>query len=738
MRITFFLFLILLSHHFILKSQSLPELSFPVTVDSKQLKNPFNGGLDTPQFSEVDLNNDGLKDIYVYDFTGKKNATYLNIGTRYKYAPTYAKNFPSIAYFVLLRDFDGDGIMDLFTLSDSVNGIKVYKGFFELDQLNFKLLTVSGNSEGLLSYEVGGGQNNILEITETIYPAIDDIDGDGDLDIISIEAGYFQWYQNRSVENGWGLDSLVFKKESDCFGGALEDGTSLDLLLASAPGNCAPMFLPPNNDQQFSAHNNHNGYSILTYDNDGDGDKDLLFGDRTYVNMNLLENTGISGLSHFGNQDILFPSYDLPINSQIIPTAFYLDVDFDEVKDLIVASRISPISLDSYTLFYKNNGTTEKPEFSFVEADWLTNESIDFGKICHPAFTDYNQDGLQDMVLGTQIIRMDEEVQEASLVLLENTGSLSHPEFTLVDLDWLGMSAYDAYWKRPSFGDLDGDGDEDLLIGEDKGRLIYFENIGGLGAPYDFANPVFDYMEIDVEISIGTSASPQIVDMDDDGLMDIIIGLRSGNIAFYKNLGNIGSPFFEPDPFAPENDFELGEVSIPNLGSPVPTVVEIDGKKRMFVGNSEGTIWEYGDIEGQLFDTFTMRSVNYGAIEVGDLSSPALEDIDRNGYLDMLVGNLRGGLNVFATNLYVGNEIVNTSELSEREIKVFPNPAVDRIYLEGTGLAREIICYNILGEQIPVRNTKLDYIDISGLISGTYLLKVNFPKDRKVIKFIKQ
>src|ERR1041385_1806475 len=63
-----------------------PALSIPVTVNGNQLVNPWSGGLNSPQFSEIDLNGDGIKDLFVFEPQGASEfyfryTTYLNQGT---------------------------------------------------------------------------------------------------------------------------------------------------------------------------------------------------------------------------------------------------------------------------------------------------------------------------------------------------------------------------------------------------------------------------------------------------------------------------------------------------------------------------------------------------------------------------------------------------------------------------------------------------------------------------------
>ena len=80
------------------------------TAGNPPYENPLVGGFNCPEFSEVDLNNDGKLDLFVFDRIGYACVTYLNVNNKYVFSPEYLDNFPKLNDWALLRDFDGDGI----------------------------------------------------------------------------------------------------------------------------------------------------------------------------------------------------------------------------------------------------------------------------------------------------------------------------------------------------------------------------------------------------------------------------------------------------------------------------------------------------------------------------------------------------------------------------------------------------------------------------------------------------
>ncbi|HAE34834.1 MAG TPA: hypothetical protein DCG22_03510, partial [Bacteroidetes bacterium] len=72
-----------------------------VTEHSRTLLYPFAGGLNNPQFWNIQLDNDGLTDLLVFDRNGGKVLTFRNTGTNWVYAPEYEYEFPAMEHFVV-------------------------------------------------------------------------------------------------------------------------------------------------------------------------------------------------------------------------------------------------------------------------------------------------------------------------------------------------------------------------------------------------------------------------------------------------------------------------------------------------------------------------------------------------------------------------------------------------------------------------------------------------------------
>ena len=98
-------------------------------MDAHQLKNPFGGGLNAPQFNLSDIDGDGRADLLVFDRVGDVLLPFLNVEGDFEYAPSLRSQFPRLYSWVLFRDYDNDGDEDIFTTSSEfgVFGVEVHK-----------------------------------------------------------------------------------------------------------------------------------------------------------------------------------------------------------------------------------------------------------------------------------------------------------------------------------------------------------------------------------------------------------------------------------------------------------------------------------------------------------------------------------------------------------------------------------------------------------------------------------
>ncbi len=708
------------------------RLDIPVSKNGNALRYAWAGGLNDPQPSEADLNHDGKQDLFVFDRIGNVVLTFINKGTPnqsdYEFAPEYVENFPVLRNWVLLRDYNDDGAMDIFAHSggEGADGFLVYRGYYDANnRLAFKRFNFYGYPYNIITYKENNKPVN-LYVSNADYPAVDDIDKDGDLDILTFASGggKVEYYKNLSKELGYGRDSLIFELDDPCWGKFYESGLSEPVTLSTDKDKCVKFFEAPEGNT-----NLHAGSTLLTFDLDNDCDKELALGDISFTNVNMLTNGGTKEQAWFSAQDNVFPANSKKVDIPIFPATFYLDLDNDGKKDFVAAPNNSNNAEDVDVFwFYKNQKSNAYPLFEFQQKDLFVGNMIDLGSGANPTFADVNNDGLLDLVVGMfkKFIPFSAN-GEAYLVLYKNVGTKKQPKFELSDANWLDFKQFGASVSAlsPTFGDLDGDGDLDVLVGDYQGALFYSENKNG-----QFTTPTYVYLGIDV----GVNATPTVIDLNRDGLLDLVIGERNGNINYFQNKGTKTNPSFDKtESNAPNSNF-LGKMDVRDpqfvTGESSPVVLDLGGKLHCFVGSEGGTIKQYSNIDNNITGTFEKISNNFGNLREGASTHPAFADLNDDGILDMVVGNFRGGVSLFRTNLTTDGKIVANQEVTTENpvVALYPNPAQSELYVSIKGIETEsfeVTFYNTLGQKAWSGNTNNgNAISLSSIADGWYVVQI--------------
>ena len=721
-----------------------------VTENGSTLPNAWAGGLNFCQFSEIDLNMDGRKDILIFDRSGKNTIENGNriipmlydlTTSEYIFAPEYIKDFPiGLENWVLLVDYNQDGKEDLFTSTS--NSIALFT--------NISTETLEFEFTKILTTDSGFGPTN-LYVDGVDLPAIIDIDNDCDIDILSFnyDGTFVQLHQNYSFELYGVCNAIDLYKTDDCWGKFKENFTDNDLTL----------FLDEDCEENENNENLrvHAGSTLLALDLNPEENTgmELLIGDISYGNIVMVLNGGTTEQAYIISQEQSFPDYNEPIDLPLFPGSFYIDIDKDNLKDLVISPNGVNISENQKNcLFYKNIGFNENNmiEFEFVQNDLFVNKMIDVGSCAKPILHDLNNDGLLDLIIGNKGY-YNEANYDSRLKVYKNIGSLENPIFELTSNDFGNLSQIGNISSiesiHPTFGDLDQDLDQDLIIGDSNGKIYFIENIGS-----EDEWPIYSEEIIDINIDVGSYATPQLIDLNRDGLLDLVIGERSGKdfsteppslqgLNYFENTGseevfqfNEQTPeFFNIDGSITKS---LGGINLMNstylTAYTIPYFFEYEGEYHLAVGTENGKIHLFNNIENNIYGLYNSFTDNVLNDSNSIRSCPTIEDINNDGLPELIRGNASGGIELFTGFEF---NLQKTEELNiYNKIDIFPNPnsGILNITHDFFNSKLQIQIFSITGqliffEKINEENTT---IKLGSINPGVYILKIR--ADEKNIK----
>jgi hypothetical protein len=219
-------------------------------------------------------------------------------------------------------------------------------------------------------------------------------------------------------------------------------------------------------------------------------------------------------------------------------------------------------------------------------------------------------------------------------------------------------------YSAPAFADFDGDGDHDLFVGEQKGIIHYFKNDGGTFALDTANNPLKNWNKGDT----GEKSKPTFVDLDGDGDLDVVIGKGNGELRYLKNDDGVLSEQYSwqgSSPFSYQKTDSVGNLvqewgylDVGDEAAPAFADLDGDGDLDAYVGNKDGGILMYVNTGSATEPSFAQdTTVNNPFSDLSsyhsegfDSPTPIFVDLDADGDLDMPMGFLNGPLTYFENN----------------------------------------------------------------------------------------
>ena len=713
-----------------------------VIQNNDTLLNPWTGGFNAAQISKIDLNNDQIEDLFVFDRSSNKVITFLNENNHFIYAPEFEKYFPkNLSNWVLLRDYNNDGKKDIFSYISG--GIGVWKNTSNSNEISFTPLTFFQTSTNsyvsyLLSYQYNNDYN--IYVISSDIPSISDIDDDGDIDILNfgVQGSRIEYHQNQAADLNLPLDTLIFEMKNTCWGHFSESGLSNTCNLFDT---CFQNVPNPQDTLNILKNNRHSGSTVLALDLNNDQVKDLILGDVSYSNIVALfnDNTGVNMNTSFVSQDTTFPNYSVPTDLHLFPGTFFEDVDHDGIKDLIVSPNSNGDSEDKESIwFYKNFGANTHPQFYLQDKNFLQKNTLEVGRESKPILVDINNDQLQDLLIAN-FGEFDLSVPIHYRSYIEsyvNIGTSQNPIFSKSSSDFQNISSLiNDINLIPTFGDLDGDGDLDAIVGDYSGKIHFLENISsnpsvmnlivGASPLNDALNNIFDF---------GFSAHPTLFDIDNDNDLDLIVGEAIGNLNFLENIGDSLNFNFEL------RNESFGGVDVSewwtNIGTSAPVFHLNNNLIELYVGSKSGAIFKYDNITNNLSGNFNLVDSNYQELYLGSYSSPAIYDLNNDSLLDFIIGNKRGGLSYFrgTNDSTLSSFLINNN--SGLNLKIYPNPSKNIIQIDNLHNSIEYEILTNYGSIIKKGSTN-GKVNIEFLSNGIYFLRLKTKFNQQVLKFVK-
>ncbi|MEL0651782.1 T9SS type A sorting domain-containing protein [Algibacter sp. TI.3.09] len=634
------------------------------------LETPLNGFRDFSKFEIKDLDSDNDLDIVFLEHGTVNWIENLDgqgsFSDRILIHSISGSDFTSIH----VQDFDGDSDNDI-----------LYTHFHIIGWLE--------NVDGLGDFATNNIINSDAKQAQCAYT--EDLDGDGDFDIISASKGNstVEYYENLDGLGTFGTPNILSdntRLPQAVYAADINNDGKIDILTASQADHKLQWFKSLDGLGNFSlpiiiSKNTDAPFGLGVADFNSDEQIDILVVSDFDREVSWFPNNA----SQFDVQHVVVNQTNPPNStfSYNPVSAYSVDIDSDGDMDIIAGFSNSEISI----VWYEN-----RDGMGDFGNELPVSEGINQLRDIYPI--DIDNDGDIDVISADsgQYCRI-------SLFRNENSGIFSTEQMIY---DPIGNSDMTAQISSIQANDVDGDNDMDILFtlkrSIDSGNItVWIENLDGIGETFS------DVKLIDGEGFTGSISSFYSSDLDGDGDIDVVSASHSDqNIAWYENSDGLG---------------KFGSQQIISASSIVTNVIslDIDGDgDQDVISNQNGlTLFENINSLGSFDNGQLISSMSNNSIKSGDF--------DGDGDLDLATTSVGYDRVAWHENLKVNNLSINESKLSY--FKIFPNPTKGILNIISKSPVTNLVVYNNIG-QVVLSEFNKTAINISVLSSGLYFIKI--------------
>jgi hypothetical protein len=357
---------------------------------------------------------------------------------------------------------------------------------------------------------------------------------------------------------------------------------------------------------------------------------------------------------------------------------------------------------------------------------------IEVGEGSHPVFVDFDQNGLMDFVVSTTGYFQTNGTYKSGLTAYKNVGSLTSPAFELVSRDQWSLSNLNISNMAPTFGDVDLDGDLDMITGAIDGYFYFFENTAGANNPFQF---IFKSNYL-TNLDVGNLSTPFLnssLSLSPNSRLAMISGERFDNINYWQDTSNTAEPKFK---LMTDSLFKINMRAISGFpsGRTKAVIQKLfnSDQERLVVSNANGKVYIFNHIDKlmmsvkpALIDSIDLMQGQYTLSNGGFGISMA--DIDGDNKPELLAGNPQGGLVLFKNQIVADG--IQTASNPFNQISCYPNPTQQILHVKSNNyrIINSIAIFNMMGkclleQNVGKNNTTINLIDLA---NGVYTLRVN-------------